>query len=162
MRRFRDLLKPEPQFSPKEQQDRASAGLADAVEQSHMRWWRKGESAPCRGKRLLLAVAPYSQYDLTLLDVIDESLGSGRSVGVEVYVVNLRDYDSVEQLAVDFPGVGAAPQTPLAAVWDDGSEKAAACGKKARDLAAEALGIPADDLSERIKAEAPNYTNAAG
>lgn len=162
MRRFRDLLRPTSHVSPKDQQDRASAGLAAAVEQSHLRWWRNGESAPRRGKCLLLAVAPYSQYDLTLLDLIDEALGGGRSHGVEVYVVNLGDYDRVEQLAGDFPGIGPAVQTPLAVVWDDGSEKIAASGKRARDLVAVTLGIPADDLGERIKAEAPGYSNAAG
>lgn len=161
MRRFRDLLKPDPHSTPMDEQARASKGLADAVVGSNLRWWRKGEAAPCQGRGLLLAVAPYSQYDLMLLDLIDESLGSGRSHGVQVYVANLQDYDSVEQLLPDFPGIGAAPQTPLAAVWDAGSEKKAASGKKARDMAAEALGLSVDYVSGRIKAESPSYANAA-
>jgi hypothetical protein len=161
MTRFRDLLKPQPGSTPKDEQERASKGLADAVAQSNLRWWRKGEPTPCQGKCLLLAVAPYSQYDLTLLDVIDESLGGGRSDAVQVYVVNWQDYESADQLAPDFPGITQAHQTPLAAVWEPGSPKKAAWGKKARDMAAEALGLPAEDLSSRIKAESPSYATVA-
>ena len=111
--------------------------------------------APCGGKCLLLAVAPYSRYDLALLDRIDERLASGLAPAVQVYVANVRDYDSVEQLTADFPGAPPALQTPLAAVWGAESEKQVAWGKWARDLAAEALGLSAEPVAGRIKADAP-------
>jgi hypothetical protein len=158
MTRFRDLLKPRPGSTPKDDQEHASNGLAEAVAESNLRLWRKGEPTPYQGKCLLLAVAPYSQYDLTLLDVIDESLAGGLPPAVHVYVVNLQYYDSAEQLGPDFPGMTQAHQPPLAAVWEPGSPKKVAWGKQARDLAAEALGLPAEDLSRRIKAESPSYT----
>src|SRR5262245_28156105 len=135
MTRFRNLLKPDPQSSPVEEQRRASAGLADAVRQSNLRWWR--DSEPVRGDDLLLAVAPYSQYDLVLLDLLDERLDSGEP-SVLVYVVNLQEYQLVEQLSVDFPGVGQPHQTPIAAISKVGTIEKVALGKKAREIAAEA------------------------
>ena len=127
---------------------------------SNLRWWKGARALPAQGKCLLLAVAPYSQYDLTLLDLIDESLAAKRPGTVPVYIVNLLDYDKVEQVEADFPGVAQVHQTPLAAVWACGVPQKTAWGKQARDMAAEVLGLPADDLSTRIKAGAPSYANA--
>jgi len=156
MTRFRDLLKPGPQSCPAEEQRRASAGLADAVMRSNLRWWRAG--ARVQGDYLLLAVAPYSQYDLVLLDLLDERLDSDGQA-VPVYVANLQEYETVDQVNADFPGVGHPHQTPVALSRAGALEKVA-LGKRARDMAAEALGLPADELSRRVIAEAPSSTNS--
>jgi hypothetical protein len=161
LRRFRDLLKPDPRSTPKDDQDRASRGLAAAVAESNLRWWKNHEGDPVGGKRLLLGVAPYSQYDLTLLDLIDERLGSAQVPAVEVYVANLQDYDNVDQLSLDFPGIVEVYQTPLVAVRESGSPKRTAWGKKARDMAAEVLGIEAGELQRRIMEESPRYGKGA-
>lgn len=161
MRRFLSLLEPTPTSTPMEEQRRASEGLADAVAQSRLLWWEGRVGAAPRGKVLLLAVAPYSRYDLALLDLIDERLDGGQPPTVPVYVANLQDYVSLEQLAADFPGA-AAVQTPLAAVWQDGAPSIAASGRKARDLAADAVGLPADEVSRRVQAESPGHVNATG
>ena len=163
MTRFRDLLKPD-LSTPKDEQVRASKGLADALAASELRRWEGRGTLPAQGKCLLLAVAPYSQYDLTLLDLIDERLGAKPPARppVYVYVVNLLDYDGAEQVDADFPGVAQVHQTPLAAVWESGSPKKATWGKQARDMAAEVLGLSADDLSRRVKAESPSYANVVG
>jgi hypothetical protein len=125
-----------------------------------LRWWKDRQGAYGQGKCLLLVVAPFSQYDLTLLDLLDERLAAGQSP-VPVYVANVQDYPSVEQLSADFPGIGDAPQTPIAALCDAGSAKTVACGKKARDIAAQVLGLPADELSRRIVAESRSYVTLA-
>src|SRR5262245_14579264 len=130
MTRFRDLLKPGPDSTPKEEQRRASAGLAEAVSASNLRWWQGYGDLPSQGQWLLLAVAPYSQYDLTLLDILDDSLGFGRAEAAPVYVVNLLDYQNVDQLRADFPGVGQVHQTPLTALWESGSLKRTEAGKQ--------------------------------
>jgi hypothetical protein len=161
MTRFRDLLAPDLDLTPGDEQRRASEGLAHAVARSHLRWWQGRQGAHDQGKCLLLVVAPFSQYDLTLLDLLDERLDAGQAP-VPVYVANVQDYASVEQLSADFPGIGDAPQTPIAALCDSGSPKTVACGNKARDIAAQALGLPADELSRRIVAESRNYVNSAG
>jgi hypothetical protein len=159
MTRFRDLLKYDPASTPADEQRRASQGLADAVAQSRLRWWEGSQAAASQGKCILLVVAPFSQYDMTLLDLLEERLHTNQPP-VAVYVANLQDYTSAEQLNADFPGVGAAPPTPIVAICDSGSPQAVACGKKARDLAAQALGLPAEELSRRIFAESPSYVNS--
>jgi hypothetical protein len=160
MTRFRDLLTFDVASTPGDEQRRASKGLADAVAGSRLRWWKGRTVAPPEGKWMLLVVAPFSQYDLTLLDLVDERLRS-TPFTVSVYVANLQDYDKAEQLSADFPGVGAAPQTPIVAIYDSGSPRIVACGKKARDVVAQALGLVADELWQRIIAESPSYVNSA-
>src|SRR5262249_4115041 len=103
-----------------------------------------------------------SQYDLTLLDILDEHLGSGRSPALPVYVVNLLDYSDEDQVRADFPGITLVHQTPLAALWELGSLKRAAWGKQARDVAADTPGLAPDDLSRRVVAESPSYANVVG
>jgi hypothetical protein len=160
MTRFRDLLAYDPASTPGDEQRRASERLADAVARSHLRWWGGGKVVPCQGKCLLLVVAPFSQYDLTLLDLLNERLAA-KQPPVPVYVANLQDYATAEQLRADFPGIGAAPQTPIVAICEPGSPRTVACGKKARDMLAEALGLSADELSRMIVAESPSYANPA-
>src|SRR5271157_4471898 len=160
MTHFRDLLTYDPASTPGDEQRRASAGLADAVARSRLRWWKGRKVAPLRGKCILLVVAPFSQYDLTLLDLLDERIDADQPP-VPVYVANLQDYATSEQLSADFPGIGAAPQTPIVAICHSGSLQTVACGKRARDVVAQALGLPADELSRRIVAESPSYVNSA-
>jgi hypothetical protein len=162
MRHFRDLLKPEPNVSPGEQQQHAAAALPDTIAESHMRWWKTREVNVCHGKCLLLGIGSYSQYDLTLLDLMEEFLAEGRSDQVPIYVVNVADYTSREQLAVDFPGLGPGSQSPMAAVWEAGSLKKVASGKMARELVAETLGVVAQDLEAQWIAESPSYGHLAG
>ncbi len=159
MTRFKDLLTPGPGSTPKEEQQRASAGLADAVSVSNLRQWKGFGDLPVHAKCLVLAVAPYSQYDLTLLDILDESLASGRAAAVPVYVVNFLDYDDMKQVRADFPGIVQVHQTPLAALWESGAPKKIAWGKQARDLAGEVLGLDPEELSLRVAAESPSYAN---
>jgi hypothetical protein len=158
MRRFRDLLKFDPQSTPGEEQQRASEGLAAAVAQSHLHWWKGREGVPVQGRCLVLAVAPFSQYDLTLLDLLDERIDCDRPL--PVYIANLQDYLTLEQLQADFPGVGQAHQTPIAALRESGSPTKVAWGKKARDLTAEVVGFAPDELSQRVVAESPRYTRS--
>ena len=118
MTRFQALLTPDPSSTPKAEQDRASLQLCGVVEQSNLRWWKRRGPAMPAGKALLLVVAPYSQYDLVLLDLIDEALAPRRGASVPVYVANLQHYETVEQLHADIPAINhAPPQTPVAAIW---------------------------------------------
>jgi hypothetical protein len=157
MTRFRDLLAPDPASTPGEEQRRASEGLAQAVERSRLRWWKDRGVAPAQGKCIVLVVAPFSQHDLILLDLLNERLDADQPM----YVANLQDYATAEELSADFPGIGAAPQTPIVAICESGSARTVACGKKARDMVAQAVGLPADELSRRIFAESPSYAGSA-
>lgn len=159
MTRFRDLLKAASDSTPGDEQERASKDLADAVAKSRLQWWKQREPSSCQGKCLLLGIAPFSQYDLILLDLIDESLASGPSPEAEVYVVNLQEYGSVEELGPDFPGISQVHQTPLVAIREPGSPTKTAWGRQARDLVAVTLGLSGEQLSARIMAETPSYGN---
>lgn len=159
MTRFRDLLAPDPALTPAEEQRRASAELAHTVAQSHLGWWKDSQQGDGEGRCLLLVVAPFSQYDLTLLDLLDETLETLQSP-LPVFVANVQDYSTVDQLRAEFPGIGDVPQTPIAALCESGSAKTVACGKKARDIAAQALGLAADELSRRIVAESRSYSKS--
>jgi len=164
MTRFQALLKPDSTSTPKTEQERASRQLPDVVKGSHLHWRTKKAAIPTRGKALLLVVAPYSQYDLALLDVLDAAIArpraSKRPLSVPViYVANLQQYQTVEQLNEDIPTITQTPpQTPVAAVWENGVLTKTAWGKQGRDLAADVLGLSAEDLNERVVARVPKYT----
>ena len=128
---------------------------------SNLPWWQDRGLTPPQGRCLLLVVAPYSHYDLILLDLIDASLPSKTSPEVQVYVANLLDYDNPKQLEADIPGVGPVHQTPIAALWESGRLLRSAWGNEGRDLAAEVLGLPADELNRRIMAESSQRLTAA-
>lgn len=155
MRRFRDLLAPDVALTPGEEQCRASEGLAHAVHESRLGWWKARQGANSQGQYLLLAVAPFSQYDLTLLDILD-TLQSP----LPIYVVNVQDYATAEQLNADFPGIGKVPQTPVVAHCDAGSVPTVACGRKGRDLLAHILGLSTVELSQKVAAESRSYVNS--
>jgi hypothetical protein len=76
MTRFQALLKAD--STPKAEQERASHRLPEVVRSSHLHWWTKKAAIPTKPKALLLVVAPYSQYDLALLDVLDAALARPR------------------------------------------------------------------------------------
>jgi hypothetical protein len=160
MNRFQALLKAD--STPKAEQERACRELPEVVKSSHLHWWTKKSAMPTQGKALLLVVAPYSQYDLALLDVLDAALGWTRApkrlLVVPIYVASVQQYQTVEELTQDIPSMTQAPpQTPVAAVWEKGIWSKSAWGKQGRDLAADALGLASEDLNERVMARIPKY-----
>lgn len=162
MTRFQALLKPDATSTPNAEQERASRQLPDVVKGSHLHWWTKKDAIPTQGKALLLVVAPYSQYDLALLDVLDAALARPRApkrlLSVPIYVANLQEYQTVEQLTEDIPTITQAPpQTPVAALWENGDLTKSAWGKQGRELAADALGLSSEDLNEWMVAKVPKY-----
>jgi hypothetical protein len=159
MNRFQRLLKPDLRSTPGADQQRASAELSNAVRTSHLRWWTK-TAVPSKGKAVLLVVAPWSHYDLALLDILDAALANPRSrsrrLSVTIYVANLQDYKSLADLTKDIPTITQAPpQTPVAALWEEGIITMTAWGKRGRDLTAEALGLSAEDLNKQVVDRVP-------
>src|SRR5947209_1618176 len=136
MMRFQTLLEPSATSTPKQDQDRASQGLATAVAGSHLRWWTRGGERPA-GRYLLLAIAPYSQYDLTLLDLIEESFESGTNPPISVYVTDLMEYATQEDLRTDFPDITQVFQPPVVTLVEPGKPNKSASGPAGRDLTAQ-------------------------
>ena len=167
MTRFQALLKPDSTSTPMAEQERASRQLPDVVRSSRLKWWTKKAAIPAHGKALLLVIAPYSHYDLALLDVLDAALARPRArkglLLVPIYVADLQQYRNVEQLSEDIPTITyAPPQTPVAAVWEDGILSKCAWGKQGRDLVADALGLSSEDLNRRVITKVPKYTPPSG
>jgi hypothetical protein len=166
MNQFQELLDPTSELTPGEQQTLASDRLPDVVRTSHLRWWVRPRVTPPTGQLLLVIIAPYSHYDLAMLDILDETVAKSdgsKTWNLEgVYVSNLQSYHSIDDLTLDIPDIKHFPlQTPLVASWDNGKLEWA-CGKSGRDLAAKTVGIPADAFSRDVIARipTPNFVSA--
>lgn len=158
MRRFQALLDPDTTSTPREEQERASRDLVGAVQRSHLQWWTKKVEIPTRGKAILIIVAPYSHYDLALLDALDAALArqqaSKARLPVPVYVGNIQEYPTVEALSKDVPLIKQAPpQTPITALWVKGRLSKSAWGKDGRDLTADVLGLKPEELDACVFAK---------
>jgi hypothetical protein len=106
----------------------------------------------------LLVVAPFSQYDLVLLDILEERLAACDCLE-PIYVANLQDYKTIEHLNQDIPGITITHPTPILAACNFERSPFVSSGKKARDFIASVVGIAPDELLQRINAEAPSYNN---
>ena len=84
-RRFADLLRPDPNLTPGEEQDRASTELPSWVADSAMHWLAAPDSVNGTAEKLVVGVAVWSGYDLTLLDELNRFAAA--NPGVRVCVV---------------------------------------------------------------------------
>ena len=162
MTRFQDLLKPDAASTPRLDQERASRQLPEAVKASRLFWWTKAHAIPTESSFLLIIVAPYSHYDLAMLDILDDMIAnpwvSNHSRIGPIYVANLLDYQSLDQLTKEIPIITRAPlQTPVAAVWIDEEWRNTESGKRGRDLVAAEFGISPEAFNERVIARVPKY-----
>ncbi|OJW12384.1 MAG: hypothetical protein BGO49_21260 [Planctomycetales bacterium 71-10] len=130
------------------------------VRASRLHWWEPS-APPAGGTAVLLVVAPWSHYDLAMLDVLDESVPGPDRPGEAppVFVANLERYRSVEELTADIPILESFPfQSPIAALWRDGAFRNVAWGKAGRDLVADALDLPPEAFNEQVIARTPRYS----
>jgi hypothetical protein len=151
MRRFQDLLSPHGNESAVAAQQRASDQLANIVRESRLKWWRDAKDLPRPRQYALIVAAPYSSLDMILLDLLDEHLAA-RTTAAPVYLANLHDYASVEELARDIPGIPLVDQTPVFAIFDSGTPRGITFGKDARDSASLFVGLPEETLSAECEA----------
>ncbi|MBY0526560.1 MAG: hypothetical protein K2R98_24405 [Gemmataceae bacterium] len=156
MTHFQALLDRSSNSTPGEEQERASRRLPEAVNNSKLHWWTK--KLPATGKALLLVIAPYSHYDLALLDVLDATLRNSTKQLTPIYVANLQQYETVNELAKDIPIITQAPLlTPIAALWVDGLFSGSATGKHARGFAAKAIVMSPETLESQVIERVPKY-----
>ena len=122
-----------------EENDRARQLFPMLIQQSHLHVWNPGD--PVRGaRRLLVGVATWSLYDLSLLDVLDQVVAEG-CPGLNR--IDVFDLDRVEE--PDFeeyvPGLGKVVGTPVAGVWEDGILGDRGFGWRAFRLISNLLGV---------------------
>jgi hypothetical protein len=109
------------------------------------------------GVRLLLGAAPYSLYDLALLDIIDEKLSEGQlATGQPASAVWVDVFSTLACLShADFgryvPGLGNVFQTPVVGIWEEGVLRDRAWGARGRDLAAGLFGVKGANAVQRAR-----------
>jgi hypothetical protein len=125
-----------------EENDRARQLFPVLIEQSHLHVWNPGD--PISGaRRLLIGVANWSLYDLSLLDVLDQVVAEG-CYGVDrIDVFNL---DQVERGDFEdyIAGLGKVVGTPLAGFWEDGILGDKGFGWRAFRLISDLVGVALD------------------
>jgi hypothetical protein len=128
---FLDLLRRDPALSVGERQNRASEELPDWVRSSALRWLTQTDSVNGTGDKLVVGVAVWSRYDLTLLDDLNAFAAANPDVRVYVF-----DVDRIGgQFDRFVPGIGDVGQTPVVGVWAGGVLVAKDTGFAGRQLA---------------------------
>ena len=160
MTRFRQLLTPNPRSTPGEEQQRASVDLAEAVRQSKLRW--KGGRGPlqCQEKCLLLAVAPYSQYDLVSLDSARRAGGRAPSgAGLRHQPARLRLSRSAWR---GFPRHRSSSSVAGSCAFRVRNGTSGRLGEEGERVVAATLGLPAEELMRRVVEESPSSSSRGG
>lgn len=145
---FRSLLTSVPGSEPAETQRRASQLLPERVKASPFDWWPTDAIPNGTGDHLLVGVAVWSVYDLTMLDLLEAAVRNGQGAGVPVGVFN------VDQLAAaDFerlmPAIGFVHHSPVVGHWVGGQLIEKACGFHGRELVARLFGLDPKAMIER-------------
>ena len=127
--KFQNLLTPT--TTPAQEQHHATTELTNIIKQSHLQWWK--DKQPTQNKKyILLIIAPYSQHDLTLLDILEEKLTT-HPHPTPIYIANILDYQTIEHLNQDIPGITIAHPTPIIAHHTP-EQTTIQTGQKAREL----------------------------
>ncbi len=123
-----------------EENDRAEQLFPVLIQQSRLHLWRPGDPIAA-SRRLLVGVATWSLYDLSLLELLDLVLNRGCSAVDRIDVFNS---DRVERGDFEeyIPGLGKVVGTPVAALWQDGIIGDKGFGWRAIRLISRLPGVP--------------------
>jgi hypothetical protein len=141
MTRFSDLFRSGRELEPSTRQDLVERRFPAVVADSRLHAWSPGNPIRQQGKRLLLGIATYSENDMRLLDLVEESQmrHDGDSLWVDVF--NTLEWKSRQDLDKYIPGLGDVYQTPVFGLWEDGRLNEQAWGKDARDRVIRLCGL---------------------
>ena len=145
---FRALLTAAVGELPGETQLRAARLLPERVKAGPLDWWPTDAIPNGTGDRLLVGIAVWSAYDLTLLDLLENAVRHGHGAGTPVGVFN------VDQLAPAglerlLPGIGFVHHSPVVGHWVGGKLVEKSCGFHARELVSRLFGLDAKAVIER-------------
>jgi hypothetical protein len=126
---FRDLRVSDPH---------ASRQLAERVRQSALTWFPDHVETNGTGRRLVVGVAVWSNYDLRLLDLMNEA---AKQPDLCVAVLNIDELGSQADIQRVFPGIGDVFQTPVVGYWAAGQLRETASGFAGRQLVGRLLGF---------------------
>jgi len=151
MTRFHDLFRepsrgPHDPFAP----DRRSEHFPAIVADTPFHLWKPGDPIPATGHRLLIGIATWNGYDMSLLDLIEESLRGGRTPPVRVDVFDTDQCRSFEDFRRYVPGIAEGYQTPLVGHWVDGILRESAWGYDGCELAIRVCGLDPESSRRHI------------
>jgi hypothetical protein len=148
MNRFSNLFWSHPGLNPGEQQRVVEREFPAAVADSRLRLWRPGDPIASHGVRILIGVAPWSGYDMRLLDVVDEGMGRGPAMVVEVFSTS--DCHTQKDFEKYISGVSAVYQPPVVGFWRDGRLEWSGQGAEARERVARLFGSGSDEIVKYV------------
>ncbi|WP_439631500.1 hypothetical protein [Gemmata sp.] len=145
---FRSLLTTLPGSDAGETQRRAAQLLPERVKASPFDLWPTDAVPNGTGNRLLVGVAVWSVYDLTLLDLLEDAARHGHGAGTPIGVFNI---DQLESADLDrlLPGIGFVHHSPVVGHWVGGKLVEKSCGFHARELVARLFGLDSKAMIER-------------
>src|SRR5262249_37299904 len=120
------------------------------LETSPLRPWSPGDPRPEVGPFLLLGVAPWSGYDLRLLDVIEAQLKKGESRPPVVRVFNIDECRVPDDFKRYIPRLGHVSQPPVAGLWRDGKLSWSTQGHAAREQVAGLFGSSSAEIVDAV------------
>jgi hypothetical protein len=133
MTQFAGLLSKDMSAAPAQHYPDLSRRLTEALKNSGLGIWKRGDPIVVSGRRLLIGIAPYSIYDLRLLDAINDRTASGE-ISDRIDVFDILNCEKMTDLDSYVPGIGIAYQTPVVGIWIDGILKQKCSGHQARQL----------------------------
>lgn len=127
----------------------AERAFPSLVAQSHLHLWRPGDPIPANGLRILIGIATWSEYDLHLLDVVNDALANQNGSGPHVDVFNI-DGLSLGDFDKYIPGLTAIHNTPIVGIWQDRSLVEKGVGFDGRQLVARRFGSSSNDIVDFV------------
>ncbi len=147
MSRFCQLLR---RYGPDQME--VERRFPDEVARSHFRHWSPGDPIRSSGLRYLIGVATYSEYDLRLLDLLEEAMISSApaahhrqrhpaavadcatipSPSPQVDIFSVGECRTQADFEKYIPGLETVFQTPVVGVWRDGVLQKKGSGAQAR------------------------------
>lgn len=121
-----------------------SARFEGMLAQSRLTAWKPGDAIPSDRRRILIGVAPYSLYDLKLLDAINDLPLDLTSEKIDV--LDVLRCKTAEEIEKYIPRLRHVYQTPVIGIWKDGICEEARSGHAARARILELYSIDASKV----------------
>ncbi|SRR5258706_9547759 len=139
--RVTQLFEDARKLPPGDQVGYISERLDEALIDSRISIWRRGEPVQRTGHWILLGIAPYSLPDLQLVDELREGLKQGSRSDESFQVFDVLSCSTMNDFDECIPGIGSVYQTPVLGIWENGVLVEKATGAKARQLVIERCGL---------------------
>jgi len=132
MTNFTAILSAQRSRHPSTEGKNDSARLVEALSQSRLHYWTLGDDVASTSRRTLIGVAPYSTYDLKLLEALNELSLDPISERIDIF--DVLACHSQEDFEKYISAIGKVYQTPVVGIWQNGKLVQRDSGHNARQL----------------------------